>query len=206
MTLDSFIERRNGTICSHPKGITGQCVCLIRCYFDDVLDFPQFPGVQSARHLWNVLDQMRFERIPNTLFAVPQRGDIFIIDAFRGNPHGHTGIVTSANMWSFTSFDSNWSYPLTAANERHGYLRPRVLGWFRPEITGEKPTIERVNEALRQCGDDPTRSVGTLTLSKWWQNRVASDPEKFTDDARGYNALVNAIKWHQANKKYPHDV
>lgn len=68
-----------------------------------------------------------------------------------------------------------------------------------------KPVIERVNEALRECGDDPTRSVGTLTLSKWWQNRVARDPDKFTNDDAGYQALVGAIKWHQANHKYPHD-
>lgn len=70
---------------------------------------------------------------------------------------------------------------------------------------GVKPLLDRVNEALRACGDDPTRSVGTLNLSKWWQNSITARPEKFTNDEAGYQALVGAIKWHQARKKYPHD-
>ncbi|PIT98175.1 MAG: hypothetical protein COT71_02055 [Candidatus Andersenbacteria bacterium CG10_big_fil_rev_8_21_14_0_10_54_11] len=64
----------------------------------------------------------------------------------------------------------------------------------------EKPLIERVNEALRVRGDDPARSVGTLTLSKWWQNRVARG------EIADFEDLKNKIAWHQQNKRYPHDI
>ena len=204
MTLQRFYNERVLEVCEHPKGVRGQCVCLIRCYFDDVLKLPQFSQIQSAKYLWNVLSLTNFQRIPNTPLAIPKPGDIFVMDSFRGNPHGHTGIVMDANLFYFHSFDANWSRPLLNTYETHNYLHPRIIGWFSKH--GTKPTLERVNEALRECDDDPARSVGTLTLSKWWQNRVARDPEKFSDDDKGYQALVNAIKWHQANKKYPHDL
>lgn len=203
-TLQQFFNNRVLETCTHPKGVKGQCVCLIRCYFDDVLELKQFPSVKSAKDLWNVLSQQDFIRVPNTLFAIPRAGDIFVIDAFNGNPHGHTGIVMEgSNFAFFRSFDSNWSRPLIATSETHNYWTPRVIGYFRKRTN--TPTIERVNEALRACNDDPNRPVGTLTLSKWWQNRVKSDPKKFTNDEAGYQALVGAIQWHQANHKYPHD-
>lgn len=202
--LQQFVDNRVTEICTHPKGIRGQCVCLIRNYFDDVLELPQFPSVRSAKHLWEVLGDKHFLQIPKSFFTIPRAGDIFVIDAFRGNPHGHTGIVLAgASIFHFKSFDSNWSIPLTAIGETHGYLSPRVLGWFRKR--SEKPTIQRVNEALRKQHDDPTRSVGTLTLSRWWQNRVNKSPRKFTDDEAGYQALIGAISWHQAKRRYPHD-
>ncbi len=60
--------------------------------------------------------------------------------------------------------------------------------------------LSRVNEALKLCGDDPNRSVGTLTVSKWWQNRVVKG------EIKDFADLVNKIKWHQQNHKYPHNV
>lgn len=205
ISLEEFVAKRINTVCEHPKGIKGQCVCLIRCYFDEVLNLPQFPSVQSAINLWDVLDTPDFIQIPNSLFAIPQQGDIVIIAPFKGNPHGHVCIaLRGSGLLSVRSFDSNWSIPRTALIEKHNYWNPRIVGWFRkyPGVT----TILRVNQAIRECGDEPTRSVGTLTLSKWWQNRVLADPIKFSDNEAGYQALIDAIKWHQANHKYPHNL
>lgn len=210
LPLNQFVADRLNTTCEHPRGISGQCVCLIRCYFDDVLDLPQFRTVGAAIDLWEALNTPDFVRIPNRLWTLPKVGDIFVAapwDNTEEGRYGHTGIVLDgATLRRFKSFDSNWSTPLKANIEYHNYTRPRIVGFFRAKKAGDRPTLSRVNEALRACGDDPARSVGTLTLSKWWQNRVTADPVKFSDDYSGYTNLVNAIKWHQANHKYPHDL
>lgn len=202
MNLNQFVQKNTGKTVDYDGLFPGQCVDLYRLYVRDVLGFPQSPQVPSARLIWNTYLDEYFDRTPNTLFAIPQKGDIVIWRAFPGNPHGHVGICLSGKFWSFTSFDSNWSTPLKAKVEHHSYFN--VMGWLRPKKT--KHVIDRVNEALRERGDDPTRSVGTLNLSRWWQKRVAFDPQKFTNDEAGYRALVGAIEWHQVNKKYPHDV
>lgn len=69
-------------------------------------------------------------------------------------------------------------------------------GWhlyFEP-VAGEKPLIERVNEALQVAGSlvEPVRS-------DYWQARVANgDKVNFLD-------LVNGIKFRMVNKLYPHE-
>ncbi len=163
----------------------------------------------GAKDMWGVLSQDDFVRIPNRFYTIPRKGDIFVMDVWSDSEvgrYGHTGIVLSGGPFRFTSFDSNWSVKNTAFVERHNYINPRVIGFFRPKVPSVITTLSRVNEALRALGEDPTRSVGTLNLSRWWQNRISRDPEKFTNDEAGYQAMINAIKWHQANSRYPHDV
>lgn len=204
MTLNQFIKKYRNTSPDFDGVYPGQCVDLYRLYCKEVLQVPQSPPVVGAKDIWGTYLPAYFDRIPNRLWAVPKKGDVVIFRAFSGNPYGHVGIVIDGSWWSFTSFDSNWSVPRKARLEHHNYKL--VIGWLRPKQQ-QSPTklIDRVNEALRECGDDPARSVGTLNLSKWWQNRVASDPQKFTNDNAGYSALIGAIRWHQANKRYPHD-
>lgn len=131
ITFDQFIAKYRGKTCTHPKGISGQCVCLFRCYVDEVLGVPQPPGVTGAAKLWNVADPKYFIRIPNSLTAVPRKGDAMIWYPWNGNPNGHVGMVISATILKFQSFDSNWSVPKKANIENHGYLSPRVIGWLR---------------------------------------------------------------------------
>lgn len=208
ITLPDFVKKRIGTQCEHPLGIKGQCVCLIRCYFDEVLALPQFPFIPSAKDLWTtLLADPHFVRITDSLLAIPRAGDIFVMDAWGNDEksrHGHTGVVLEGSTLSqLRSLDSNWSIPEITTFEMHSYRKPHILGWFRKLNT--RTTRERVDEALLACGDDPNRSVGTLTLAKWWQNRVARNRHKFSNDETGYQALVGAIKWHRANHRYPHD-
>lgn len=135
ISLDSFIAKYTGQTCEHPQGIDGQCVCLYRCYLDEVLEVPQSPSVKSARLLWNTYNPEYFDRIPKSIFPYMKRGDIVIFDAFPGNPHGHVGIVTkpSSSLFNFMSFDSNWSVPLKAYNEIHNHKY--VLGVLRKKET-----------------------------------------------------------------------
>lgn len=202
MTLDQFIKKYNGKTPDFDGIFPGQCVDLYRLYCKEVLNVPQSPAVSGARLIWNTYLTDYFDRIPKAVFAIPKKGDIVVFKAFPGNPYGHVSICLDGSFWSFTSFDSNWSKPQTALIERHDYRY--VLGWLRVK-SPIKPILPRVNEAIRIRNDDPFRSVGTLTLSKWWQNRVVADPQKFTNDELGFQNLVGAIAWHQANHKYPHD-
>jgi hypothetical protein len=137
ISLNAFIGEWIGRIPTHPKGITGQCVCLYRCYLDEVLGVPQTVPVIGAQDLYNKADPKYFLKLPNTLTFIPKLGDIFIMAPFTGNPFGHVGMVTSATLFSVQSFDANWSVPKRANREKHGYgsiltpSKPRIIGFLR---------------------------------------------------------------------------
>jgi len=142
ISTDQFIQKYNNKICTHPQGIIGQCVCLYRCYLDEVLGVPQSPSVTGARLIWNTYLPQYFDRIPYTFFGSrPQKGDIVIFNSFPGNVYGHVGIADKpGGVFSFTSFDSNWSVPKHAKIETHSYRY--VIGWLRRKtyavVTDEK--------------------------------------------------------------------
>lgn len=136
ISIEQFIQKYRDKTCTHPRGIAGECVCLYRCYLDEVLGVPQSPPVVGARMIWNTYSVNHFTRISRTsIFSVPRKGDIFIMTNFPGNVYGHVGIILSAGPLSFTSFDSNWSVRKKAKIELHSYRY--VLGWLRPRIAVE---------------------------------------------------------------------
>lgn len=131
ITISQFITKYKGTVCKHPLGKTGMCVCLIRCYFDEVLGVPQFPGVIGAKNLWDAIDQTKFTRVKNTILGKPPEGAIVIMDAFKGNPNGHVFIaLNGATIWNVPAFESNWAISQRATLGNHGYLNPRIIGWL----------------------------------------------------------------------------
>lgn len=131
MSLQAFVSKWQGKSPVHPKGIKGECVALFRLYLDEVLGVPQTAAVVGAKDLWKAANPKYFLNIPNTPLGVPKFGDIVIFDAFKGNPYGHVGIVMRASVWRLTSFDANFSIPKIARIEKHGYLKPRCIGWLR---------------------------------------------------------------------------
>jgi len=147
MTFDTFIQKWNGKKCTHPNGVAGQCVCLYRCYLDEVLNVPQSPPVSGARLIFNTYLTQDFDRIFKSALAIPRKGDIVIFNAFPGNPYGHVGMCVSANLFLFTSFDSNWSTPLKARIESHNYRY--VLGWLR-----KKPTVTGLDQVRASINDN----------------------------------------------------
>lgn len=126
-----FVAQWLNKVPNRPGAVAGQCVALYRCYLD-YLDVPQTPTVVGAKDLWTKYDPTHFVRLPNTITFIPQEGDIFIMDAFKGCPTGHVGIVTrGATIFSFLCFESNWSWAKHATRGKHGYLSPRVIGFLR---------------------------------------------------------------------------
>jgi hypothetical protein len=198
MTLKEFITKYSGKkvdVDNYPIGHEAQCKDLVQKYIVECLDTPLLPKGDA----WTLYDRATgYKKIKNTIKAVPQSGDIIIwersFNPFFWLPYGHIAIFIAGDISRFTSFDQNWPLYSGAHKQVHDYRS--VQGWLRPERT----LLDRVNEALRECGDDPARSVGTLTLSKWWQNRIARG------EIKDYADLLNKIRWHIQNKRYPHDV
>lgn len=124
-----------------------QCVDVFRKYQTDVVKNPLVPG--NAIDYWfnypiNSILQKYYDRIPNTITAVPKLGDVIIWDRFGWNPlkkaytnpFGHIAIATQANgLIYFTSFDQNWPSLSACHYQAHNFYSwsPKVLGWLRPK-------------------------------------------------------------------------
>jgi len=195
MTLDKFIKKYTGKTCKHPQGIAGQCVCLYRCYLDEVLSVPQSPSVSGARLIWNTYSKDHFDRIPKSLFVAPQKGDIVIFDKFPGNPHGHVSICISAGVFSFTSFDSNWSVPKKAKIELHSYKY--VIGWLRKKTN--ETLASKINMHFRNTFKrEPEKEDNDYFLS-----RIGSDikTEEQLIEKMKYWSAQSLAKWRKERKK-----
>lgn len=101
LTLDQFIKAAQKAGALDWDGAYGnQCVDLIRFYIDKVFCLPQPRGVQQGAveffTMWDkcpVLSKF-FTRIPNESNTIPQKGDIVVFDANKGNGMcGHIAIV-----------------------------------------------------------------------------------------------------------------
>lgn len=141
MTFDEFFTKYNGVGIDADHVYGNQCVDLIKSYFAQVLGLPFMTG--NAIDYWTNYPAANFDRIVNTITAVPQKGDIMIWDKSTSMPYGHISICTWANLFWFVSFDQNW--PTQGYTDKngdfigtgvchlvnHNYLRPKVLGWLR---------------------------------------------------------------------------
>ncbi len=116
-----------------------------------------------------------FQRIQNTPDFIPQPGDIFI---FTLAPYGHTGIITSANMNSFTSVDQNWfnasDNGSPAAVVTHNYNS--FWGVIRPPFT-QLVTRDEINAAYQEVfGRDADEGGMQTYLNTGWDiNRIKQE-------------------------------
>lgn len=124
MTLDEFVSRYNGKKVSN--GGLSQCVALARQYLDDVLKVPQFPTVQGAYQIFDVLQG--FEKVLNTPTGVPPRGAIIIWKKEYGGV-GHVGIVLQADVKGILVFSQNHTGNLDPC-EVTSYSYNLVKGWL----------------------------------------------------------------------------
>jgi hypothetical protein len=127
MTHSEFTATWNGRFNNFDGAYGPQCVDIVQQYSTDVLGVGPF-GYGNAIGRWTHYPQDKFIRIPNTITAVPQKGDI-IIWGTKVGPNGHIAIFESGNVWSFTSFDQNWPLHTVCHFQKHSYSG--VLGWLR---------------------------------------------------------------------------
>lgn len=202
MTFDEFVKKYNGETVDYDGSFPGQCVDLYRLYLRDVIDTPQTPAVSGARLIWNTAPQDHFEKIPNTLFAIPKKGDVIIWGAFHGNPYGHVGMCIVGRFLSFTSFDSNWSRQKKAGIEQHDYKN--VIGWLRPK------TAIDIQKEFRDIWLRP----GAKGELSYFERRLAIGSIRDVEDLRvkmrywngvvypnGVYSVLGDIRWQREKRK-----
>lgn len=184
-------------------GIWGkQCVDFIAAYtyenFGRNVMGANRGNTTNAIDLKSIALPQGFTRIQNSATFIPEPGDIFI---FTLAPYGHTGVVMTANMNSFTSVDQNW-YTVNgdapgdtngspAALVSHNYntfwgvIRPSyTTGVNREQIAVayqevlERPADEGGIQTYLKTGWDIERIKTALKASdeyRWLQERKAAE-------------------------------
>lgn len=131
ITFDEFINKWLGKKADFDGYYGGQCVDLYRFYVQEVLGFPQSPGVGGAAEIWDSADPDYYDFIDNDPLAVPEKGDIVIWNRNAGGGFGHVSIYLEGNVNSFTSLDQNWPTLDKVTKTKHNYTN--VIGWLHPK-------------------------------------------------------------------------
>lgn len=142
MTLDQFVAARNGQWNISFDGTSanaGQCVQLVAFYVRDVLALPVI-WADAAEWWYSGQFSDRYDRIPNTAAAIPQRGDIIVWDRNLPNSGGAGHVAVCLTPYpgtgTFMSFDSNWGGKY-CHQVTHNYNY--VVGWLRPKAATSPP-------------------------------------------------------------------
>ena len=131
MTLEQFVAEWNGKKNNFDGVYENQCVDIVKQYVQDVLNLPIWSG--EPRYYGSIADKRFFEFHANTPLYIPRAGSIAIWNGNVGRGFGHVGIVTSANLLKFVSFDQNWPElsPCILVNHTYqsvtGFLYPRGM-------------------------------------------------------------------------------
>lgn len=134
MTYDDFRFKWTGRPCDVDGAYGYQCMDLMHRYLMDVFGMDKATlAALCAKDVWLNFDRMKgnslFEKIPNTLLGVPQKGDIFFFGATKYNPYGHVCIFDHGNVMWFYSFDQNYPNGSWPHIQFHTYAN--ALGWLR---------------------------------------------------------------------------
>lgn len=140
MTFDEFLAQYNGkTNVGNTPENKGQCVGLASVWID-ALKGPHVWG--DAKDMYQNADTNFFEKIPNSLTAVPRKGDIVIWNGTFNRGPGHVAIATGkGDTKTFEVFEQN--NPLGSNCHLRTYSNYNyVTGWFRPRnVVVEEDTL-----------------------------------------------------------------
>lgn len=107
----------------------GQCVGLVEVWID-TLGLPHVWG--NAKDLLVDASVDHFDRVLNKPMNYPAPGDIIVWGESWGGGYGHTGVVVSAGVMSFTAFQQN--DPDGSAPHEKSYGYSGVVGWLHPLV------------------------------------------------------------------------
>jgi hypothetical protein len=110
----------------------GQCVALLRQYWEEVYGIPHTGSVEGAYDLWTTYEtnpklQQYFQKIEGR----PTSGDAAIFSPIKTNQYGHIALVVSAedswmNVFEQDGINAQYAHPNKWTWERYvGALRPR---------------------------------------------------------------------------------
>jgi hypothetical protein len=129
--VDSFITEWTSKPCDVDHAYGCQCMDLMHQFCMEVLGLDQ--SVLSADcakdvflHFPYINGNQHFTLIKNTIFNIPQKGDIVF---FSIGQYGHVCIFDQGNIFTFTSFDQNWPLNSLPHLQSHNYIT--CLGWLR---------------------------------------------------------------------------
>jgi len=129
-----------------------QCMDLYRQFVKECFGFPQSPPVAGAKDVWDTYLPEYFNRILNTIDAIPIKGDILIWGIGVG-PYGHIAVCKDAQQLELTSFDQNWPVGSLCHFQKHNYTN--ILGWLRVKTVGDTtpppPAPPDVSSELTEC-------------------------------------------------------
>lgn len=134
LTFDEFIVKWTGKVCDYDNKYGTQCMDLADYYAQEVLGLTR-SGIISILFASNPIalytkndTSKYFQKINNTLFNTPKKGDIFIFGSKVG-VDGHICIFIEGNILNFKSFDANWPVGTLPCIQTHTYAG--ALGWLR---------------------------------------------------------------------------
>jgi|LSPZ01.1.fsa_nt_gi hypothetical protein len=141
MNLLEFIAAYYGEKVDVDGQFGGQCVDLFRRYCYDVIGIPYrmknpipkaVPGARCFfENYHDDPDLMKnFDRIVNTVTAIPRPGDVMFWNKNVGSGYGHVAIYIAGDLKEFDSFDQNWPTFSKCTITHHTY--DNVTGWLRP--------------------------------------------------------------------------
>ena len=93
ISLTQFIKKYLGTKVDFDGKFGPQCVDLVRQYYSEVLDVPQFPPVEGAKDI--IKNPGKLKVIKEDALADYSSGDVLIWGASRTNQYGHVAILVS---------------------------------------------------------------------------------------------------------------
>lgn len=160
----------------------GQCFDLAaewahRLGVPNALGNPSAFPYQNAHQIYDDFGPFQaqyFDRIQNTITAIPKKGDIIVWSSKLNGGAGHVAVAAEENYQDyFISFDENWDpsnwYP---KHIEHLYEIGPVLGWLR---------FKNITSSPQPMPDNITRKSGFFDL--WWQAYYGTqvDTDKVTD-------------------------
>lgn len=176
----------------------GQKVDYDKAYGAQCMDLIVQFGVEKFGHPFtgNAIDLASqslpagFQRIKNTPDFLPLPGDIFIWDQ---GQYGHTGIITSATMTSYTSVEQNGEAPFDGSGPAKAYTRSYANFWgvIRPPYTPSTPAKPKLPPKNTARAIAKGINYETHISKVGWMNNV-KDGE--LSGSTGYKLPVEAIK------------
>lgn len=167
----NWVNNRIGRRLDMDGAYGAQCMDLTIGYCNYLTDGKFWPW-GNAKDLKNNTMPTGWKLIKNTPNFLPQAGDIAIWANAPYEEFGHTGIITSANLYNFYSIDQNWfnsgSNGSPAAKVFHDYTG--FWGVIRPKFASASKTTTTKKDTAPKKATTTAKKKATANTNKWKRN------------------------------------
>lgn len=128
MTAREWMKANVGKKIDYDGAYNYQCVDVIKKYYKEIIGINPQKG--NAIDYWTTYPTGSFTKVKNTPSGVPPIGSIIIWNLGK---YGHIGVVYSANVNQFETFEQNWKGTGLTPTEFRVHNYSNVLGWLIPK-------------------------------------------------------------------------